>query len=315
MCMNCGCGEPDTRHHPTDITREDLQRAADGGGMSLERTASNVEDSLAKITGGQSSPPDHGRHEHRPLTATATTRPDRFAGRASSVRSGLGLAREPQRSRLKTRQQVRPWEHKTPAWSGPTSRTRTPLRPMVMPIEPSPDRAPALAELVGGPPTKASADGGHDRFERLDFVSPCSARVLLTVRAARSSASSSLTPRSSYDSLTCSYWRSRLSLQAFCGIGRSPRAEWLVPGSQGPAERCSAAPPVRLPCLPAAWQSGAKKPPQGGGSLRLKRGETSCSRPCPGAGRRRRSRPCRPGCRRRRPRVRLPWRPTAWPRC
>jgi len=20
MCMNCGCGEPDTRHHPTDIT-------------------------------------------------------------------------------------------------------------------------------------------------------------------------------------------------------------------------------------------------------------------------------------------------------
>ena len=54
MCMNCGCGEPDTRHHPTDITREDLQRAADGGGMSLERAASNVEDSLAKITGRES---------------------------------------------------------------------------------------------------------------------------------------------------------------------------------------------------------------------------------------------------------------------
>ena len=54
MCMNCGCGEPDTRHHPTDITREDLQRAADGGGMSLERAASNVEDSLATITGRQS---------------------------------------------------------------------------------------------------------------------------------------------------------------------------------------------------------------------------------------------------------------------
>ena len=54
MCMNCGCGEPDTRHHPTDITREDLQRAADGGGMSLERAASNVEDSLATMTGGES---------------------------------------------------------------------------------------------------------------------------------------------------------------------------------------------------------------------------------------------------------------------
>ena len=55
MCLNCGCGEPDTRHHPTDITREDLQRAADGAGMSLERTASNVEDSVAKMTGGQSA--------------------------------------------------------------------------------------------------------------------------------------------------------------------------------------------------------------------------------------------------------------------
>ena len=68
MCMNCGCGEPDTRHHPTDITREDLQRAADGGGMSLERTASNVEDSLAKITGRQS-----GAEQ-----ATAGTSTDRF---------------------------------------------------------------------------------------------------------------------------------------------------------------------------------------------------------------------------------------------
>lgn len=53
MCMNCGCGEPDTRHQPTDITREDLQRAADGAGMSLERAASNVGDSIAKMTGRQ----------------------------------------------------------------------------------------------------------------------------------------------------------------------------------------------------------------------------------------------------------------------
>ena len=42
MCMNCGCGEPDARHQPTDITREDLQRAADGGGISLEEAASNL---------------------------------------------------------------------------------------------------------------------------------------------------------------------------------------------------------------------------------------------------------------------------------
>ena len=31
MCMNCGCGEAGKRHKPTDITRDDLQQAADGG--------------------------------------------------------------------------------------------------------------------------------------------------------------------------------------------------------------------------------------------------------------------------------------------
>jgi len=42
------------------------------------------------------------------------------------------------------------------------------------------------------------ADGRHERFRERDaLVSPCSARSLFTVRAARSSASSSLTPRSS----------------------------------------------------------------------------------------------------------------------
>ena len=53
MCMNCGCGEPDKRHHPTDITREDLQRAADGSGMTLRDTAENVRRSTATLTEGQ----------------------------------------------------------------------------------------------------------------------------------------------------------------------------------------------------------------------------------------------------------------------
>lgn len=49
MCMNCGCGEVDKRHKPTDITREDLQRAADGGGISLEEVKSNMQSSLEKV--------------------------------------------------------------------------------------------------------------------------------------------------------------------------------------------------------------------------------------------------------------------------
>ena len=49
MCMNCGCGEPDERHQPTDITREDFQRAADGSGLSLEGATKNMTELMAKI--------------------------------------------------------------------------------------------------------------------------------------------------------------------------------------------------------------------------------------------------------------------------
>jgi hypothetical protein len=49
MCLNCGCGEPDERHQTTDITREDLQRAADGSGMSMEQATTNMTESLSKI--------------------------------------------------------------------------------------------------------------------------------------------------------------------------------------------------------------------------------------------------------------------------
>src|SRR5438874_5508691 len=49
-------------------------------------------------------------------------------------------------------------------------------------------------------------------------ASPARARSLLTVRAAISSAVSSLLPRSSRPSLMCSYWRSRLALHRLCGM-------------------------------------------------------------------------------------------------
>jgi hypothetical protein len=49
MCLNCGCGEPDERHQPSDITREDFQRAADGSGISLQDASENMRASLEKI--------------------------------------------------------------------------------------------------------------------------------------------------------------------------------------------------------------------------------------------------------------------------
>ena len=55
MCMNCGCGESDKRHHPTDITREDVQRAADGSGITLREAAQNMARSTEELTGSRSA--------------------------------------------------------------------------------------------------------------------------------------------------------------------------------------------------------------------------------------------------------------------
>lgn len=49
MCMSCGCGEAEKRHHPTDITSDDLQRAADGGGISLHEAAQNLQESSQRL--------------------------------------------------------------------------------------------------------------------------------------------------------------------------------------------------------------------------------------------------------------------------
>jgi len=51
MCLNCGCKEPDKRHQPTDITQDDLQRAADGSGITLRQAARNVSTSSHELAG------------------------------------------------------------------------------------------------------------------------------------------------------------------------------------------------------------------------------------------------------------------------
>jgi len=49
MCLNCGCGSPDMRHKDTDITREDIRRAAHGQSKSVEETTSNMIDAFGKM--------------------------------------------------------------------------------------------------------------------------------------------------------------------------------------------------------------------------------------------------------------------------
>ena len=47
MCLNCGCGNPDERHDDAaNITRDDLQKAAEANGQSLEEAARNVKQAL-----------------------------------------------------------------------------------------------------------------------------------------------------------------------------------------------------------------------------------------------------------------------------
>lgn len=47
MCMNCGCGEPETRHKDTDITLDDVRKASAGGPM--DQTVQNMRTSLEKM--------------------------------------------------------------------------------------------------------------------------------------------------------------------------------------------------------------------------------------------------------------------------
>lgn len=50
MCLNCGCGEPETRHKDTDITLDDVRNAS--AGAPMDQTVQNMRTSLEKM--GQS---------------------------------------------------------------------------------------------------------------------------------------------------------------------------------------------------------------------------------------------------------------------
>jgi hypothetical protein len=62
MCLNCGCGEYQKRHKPTDITMHDLAIAAVGQGMQIREVASNLQDALRAI--GRA---DKAREEKSPV--------------------------------------------------------------------------------------------------------------------------------------------------------------------------------------------------------------------------------------------------------
>jgi len=42
MCMSCGCGDPNVRHHDGDITSDDLAKAASNASIDPEKAADNI---------------------------------------------------------------------------------------------------------------------------------------------------------------------------------------------------------------------------------------------------------------------------------
>lgn len=47
MCMTCGCGEPNERHgNDANITKEDLQRAGEAAGISVQQAADNIQTAM-----------------------------------------------------------------------------------------------------------------------------------------------------------------------------------------------------------------------------------------------------------------------------
>jgi hypothetical protein len=51
MCVSCGCGEPNERHKPGDITYQDLENAAENHDLDIQQVVSNIQQSTQ--TGGQ----------------------------------------------------------------------------------------------------------------------------------------------------------------------------------------------------------------------------------------------------------------------
>ncbi len=54
MCLNCGCGEPNERHgKDTNITLEDVERAGEANGQSVEESLRNMGMTARQIVTGQ----------------------------------------------------------------------------------------------------------------------------------------------------------------------------------------------------------------------------------------------------------------------
>jgi hypothetical protein len=74
MCLNCGCGQPNETHgKPENITLDDVRRAGEVNGQSVEESLRNMGMAARQVVmTGQTEQPhghggdshDHGDHSH-----------------------------------------------------------------------------------------------------------------------------------------------------------------------------------------------------------------------------------------------------------
>ncbi len=54
MCLNCGCGEPNDRHgDDANITLDDVRRAGEANGQSVEESLRNMGTAARQVVTGQ----------------------------------------------------------------------------------------------------------------------------------------------------------------------------------------------------------------------------------------------------------------------
>jgi hypothetical protein len=63
MCLNCGCGEPNNRHdNEANITLDDVRRAGDANGQSVEESLRNMGFAARQVVMGQGEGGAMGGH-------------------------------------------------------------------------------------------------------------------------------------------------------------------------------------------------------------------------------------------------------------
>lgn len=55
MCLSCGCGDANVRHHEGDITYDDLSKAASDAGIDPETAADNIHAAAKQARDGDSA--------------------------------------------------------------------------------------------------------------------------------------------------------------------------------------------------------------------------------------------------------------------